>query len=329
VNNPRAEAEDVLLLLAYEGSEMVGYLGVFPDWMWYEGKFEKFGWLSCLWIDGKHRGKKIAFQLVSKALEMWEQRIFVTEFTGPAKRLYDKTEAFQDLHTLKGVRLYLRSDLQYLLPPKRPLFAQLKPLLKVVDGLVNALGDLRFPFLSSELSGLQLSYLTGLDADIQAFVAARQEQQLFRRSITELNWAIQHPWLLQAPGPDADSARYYFSSVATSFSCLPIKVVNEQHELVAVLIFTMRDGRLKLPYCYYDLPVERVVAIIRHYLIAWKAKTFTTFHPEIVAYLKTHGTFALGKKEIQRAYIFSTVFDKARLPQTAGIQDGDADCFFT
>ena len=116
--NPRADADDVLLLLAYEGEDLVGYLGVLPDQIYYRGSFHKCGWLSCLWVDPKHRGKKIAYVLVQKSIEIYERRILVTEFTGAAGRLYDRTNNFVPLTDLRGLRFYRRFHLSKVLPPK-------------------------------------------------------------------------------------------------------------------------------------------------------------------------------------------------------------------
>ncbi|MCB0668065.1 MAG: GNAT family N-acetyltransferase, partial [Saprospiraceae bacterium] len=107
IQNPRADRDDVLLILAYDHSEMVGYLGVLADWIFDENNHQsKCGWLSCMWINPLSRGKGISKKLVAKALETWNKKILVTEFTAPARGLYDSTGAFKDLQIKEGVRHY-------------------------------------------------------------------------------------------------------------------------------------------------------------------------------------------------------------------------------
>lgn len=56
INNPRAEENDVLLILAKEEGQVLGYTGVLPDMLF---DSIKFGWLSCLWVSEEARGKNI------------------------------------------------------------------------------------------------------------------------------------------------------------------------------------------------------------------------------------------------------------------------------
>ena len=51
IKNPRANDTDILLLLAFQNKQLVGYLGVLPEQIINNNKVEKWGWLSCLWID--------------------------------------------------------------------------------------------------------------------------------------------------------------------------------------------------------------------------------------------------------------------------------------
>jgi len=51
INNPRAGDDDILLLLAYEGDKLVGYLGVLPDFIYIDEKPNKIGWLSCIYVE--------------------------------------------------------------------------------------------------------------------------------------------------------------------------------------------------------------------------------------------------------------------------------------
>lgn len=328
INNPRANDTDILLLLALQNKQLVGYLGVLPEQIINNNKVEKWGWLSCLWIDENQRGKKIALQLVQKSLELWNKKILITEFTDPAKRLYDKTKSFVNLKHKKGLRLYVRFSLQTILPPKKNLFRKAKPLLKVLDFLLNAIFDCRFYFLNEKLKNISLKHIEHIDNEIENFIKDKQQNQLFKRGTQELNWILKNPWIINSE-EDSNSKKYHFSSVDKRFEFVPLKIYNKQNKLIAFIIFSRRNDDLKIPYLYHDNCLETIVKVVNYHLIKWKIKTFTCFHNELALKLKKQSTSALFKKEINRNYLVSNLFDSQLIESKFEIQDGDGDCSFT
>lgn len=327
INNPRAADNDTLLILAFEDDEMVGYLGVLADWIYDDtGQKTKCGWLSCMWIDPKCRGKGISKKLVATALEKWDKHILVTEFTVAAKGLYDKTGAFQDLQIKQGVRIYIRSDLEKLLPPKGENFERLRLLWKCLDKGFNLLFDLRF---RSAKKPPNWEYSNVIDAEINHFIHGQLSNQLFRRQAEELNWILNYPWIISAE-PDEISQKYYFSSVANHFSFTAIKLRDSYGKLVAFLILARRDFTLKIPYCYFDEKyLDDVLNCIRWHLNSWRIKTCTLFHESLVQAFRKNKHPALFLRTIQRHYIISKVFEQFPTSKITEIQDGDADCAFT
>jgi GNAT superfamily N-acetyltransferase len=327
--NPRVGSADVLLLLAYEENVLVGYLGALPDFIFNtQGEYEKCAWLSCMWIDERHRGKKIAQQLLQRCFEAWNYNILVTEFTEAAKKLYDKTGVFEDLKINTGIRLYLRSDFYKLLPPKKPLFDRYKPIFKVFDTLVNLIFDLRFLFVRRKQ--YRTETIQAIDQEAEQFIKARQQGQIFRRGTVDLDWILQNPWIL-AGEEDEMSRRYHFSSVDKSFDFYAMKLRDENDRMIAFLVFAKRHKSLKLPYCYVDADhVKEVAGLIEEQLIKWHINTFTCFHPGLVDFFGQNDTIALFKKPVRRHYILSKVL-KSFVGDTsqAVIQDGDADAAFT
>ena len=85
IRNPRAKADDLVLVLIYEQEEMVAYLGVFADDLYFSTGNEHVGWLSCMWVNPIMRGKGIAKKLITTVFEAWNYKILVTEFTPAAK----------------------------------------------------------------------------------------------------------------------------------------------------------------------------------------------------------------------------------------------------
>jgi len=134
---------------------------------------------------------------VQNAIEAWNTNILVTEFTPPAKRLYDKTKNFRSLDNKTGLRLYVRFDLSKFLPNKIGFFKKLPWVLKSFDLMANSLFDLRFHFYKNKLQDVTLEYINHIDHEVETFIKNKQESQIFRRNATDLNWIIKNPWVLK------------------------------------------------------------------------------------------------------------------------------------
>lgn len=330
IRNPRAEADDPLMFLAWLGDELVGYLGVLPDqFTTADGAHVHCGWLSCLWVSDRHRGKSIAKILVSQGAAALGGQILLTEFTPVAKQLYDRLGLFADLQIREGIRLYYRLELQRLLPPKRPVFGRIKPLLSLADAVVNIALDAIRPLRKPRPAQAPFSYVTEVDAETALFIKGKQDGELFRRGQAELNWALQNPWVLKGE-PDELNRRYYFTSFDRVFEFKALQVRDANGQLCAFLILSRRNGNLKMPVCYFEPGcVEHVAAVVNHHIYQWNINTFSTFHPEIVQYYQTKRTFALFKKTLKRHYLSAKPMAIRLEGQVFNIQDGDGDCFFT
>ncbi|MCF8255947.1 MAG: GNAT family N-acetyltransferase [Flavobacteriales bacterium] len=328
IANPRATDGDVLLLLAYDGDTMVGYLGVLPDRLHRDGRIQRCGWLSCMWVDDAQRGKGIAKKLLQRAFEAWDDRILVTEFTPAAKVLYDRSGIFRALADPAGLRLYIRSDLATLLPPKREFFKRNIPILNAIDRIANAALDLRLPKPRMP-EGITLERVEDVDNEAITFIESHRTDELLNRGRAEINWMLRNPWLISAPVVDALNARYHFSAVARCFAYHTIKVRDAEGRLRALLILSQRDNSLKLPYLYHDGDLALVWAVVRHELLRLRSATFTVFHADLRAFIRQHDDLSLRQRPLQRHYIVSKVFNNFLGDSTFTIQDGDADCAFT
>lgn len=338
IANPRASDEDVLLLLAYEANVMVGYLGVLPDLLHRDDRTERCGWLSCMWVDDAQRGKGIAKKLLQRALEAWDNRILVTEFTPAAKVLYDRSGIFRPLADPVGLRLYIRSGLATLLPPKHEFFKRNIPMLNVIDRITNAVLDLRFNSppgkegsgeVVHQMHVFSLERVEDVDDEAMAFIENQQTDELLNRGRAEINWMLRNPWLISAPEVDVLNARYHFSAVARCFAFHAIKVRDAEGRIRAFLILSQRNGSLKIPYLFHDGDIALVWAVVRHELLRLRSATFTVFHPELCEFIRQHDDVSLKQRPLQRHYIVSTVFSDFLGTSSFVIQDGDADCGFT
>lgn len=331
IRNPRAEPDDVLMIIAYENDQMAGYLGVLADRI-YNTKGESFkcGWLSCMWVDPQVRGKGIAKQLLATAFKTWNDHILVTEFTPEAKGLYDRSGGFADLRTNEGLRCYLRFNLHEVLPKKNEKYKPYVTLLSIADAIANIPVELKhryFPQL--KYSTLKFEEVKRVYADVDEFITSRSENSFERRNTTDLNWIIEYPWLIQSAQTE-ESIRYHFSSVAARFHNVFVKMMKDG-KIVGFFHFTIRHNHLKVPYAFFEKEYARdAMEYIYDLMFTRGINMLTVFHPELVNYLKENSTPFIYKRAVKRNYIISKVLD-AHFgdKESLRIQDGDADCAFT
>ena len=331
IYNPRTDKEDILMTIAYENEEMIGYLGVLADTIYpLHGEPLKCGWLSCMWVNPALRGKGIAKQLLATVFKAWNDRILVTEFTPEAKGLYDRSGNFSDLRINQGLRCYMRFNLHEVLPKKSDKYKSYTALLKLIDSAANMPIDLRLSMIKTrQVSSLQFEPLTEIDNSLDGYIRSKQKDQFERRTAAELNWIIKYLWLKESP-PTDESRRYHFSSVADRFRNLCYKLT-DNGEIKGYLHFTIRDNHLKIPYAYFDPEcMPDVVQHIYQIMGEYKLNMLTVFHPDLVAFFRSNTSRFIYNRDIRRHYIITKALDvyfsqKEKLI----IQDGDADCAFT
>lgn len=329
--NPRLDEEDIIMLMAVDQDNLVGYLGVLPDLIFLPNRAPiKIGWLSCLWVSPLARGKGIGLKLITESLALWNNNILSADYVPATKTLYDRTNQFEEKpYSRKGIRLYIKSDLQHILPPKKAIFHKTKWLLQAIDFGANGLLNLRLKFFKEDLSHIRIEYIDHINDEVNDFILSKQERQLFKRTQADLNWIIQNPWILSADKKDDLNKKYYFSSTAKLFHFSTLVIRNSNNKIIAFLIFARRDTTLKLPYLYHDNCMDTVIKVINHHLIEWNIRTFTTFHPELTQHLSVHRTPALYTRSLERNYMLSSTLKDAIIDAYMEIQDGDGDCGFT
>ena len=329
IRNPRAKADDLVLVLIYEQEEMVAYLGVFPDDLHFSTGIEHVGWLSCMWVNPKMRGKGIAKKLINSVFEAWEYKILVTEFTPAAEGLYNRTEQFMDLAKPKGVRGYLRLNSAYLLSKKDPKWNKWKWFLGSIDMLFNMPNTLRLKLNSFNCPTFE--YVSEIDQEAWDFVEQHKSNELMDRNREDLQWMVNNPWLISSGIKDQNALRYSFSSTTTSFVFLNIKIYDKEMQMIGFLILSIRDKNMKIPYAYYKKGAEEaVMKVVYKHLFDLKLNMLTIFHSALVEQVKTKPSPFFLKRDFQRHYIIGKVL-REQLEATPDfiIQDGDADAAFT
>lgn len=331
--NPCVSEEDVLLVIAYLDTELVGYMGILPDKLKLDDvTSQKIGWLSCLWVNPEKRGLGIGYKLLKQCMESWQYQLLLTEFTKEAGALYDKSKFFKNFHDLSGKRYYLKSDLATLMPPKHAVFGKLDWVLTATDWVVNAALKAASAFRRSKFDEGLYTVVTELDEEVLALIGnSRRPDEVFARDERSLNWVFRNPWLTSAPKKDELNQRYFFSSVVRFFKFEMLKTYNpETRELVGFVLLSVRDTHLRTPYIYaLEGHIKWVALGIEQYARSMpQVRTLTTYNAQLIEYWNRHNSISSFSKPLLRRYILSTAVDVSGQPEVF-IQDGDGDCAFT
>lgn len=327
IENPRATQDDILLILAKENNELIGYTGILPDLL---NSTLRFGWLSCLWVSEKARGKNLGSQLIEQALDKWNNKIISADYVPFTLKLYQKTEKFDsEIYIKSGLRLYILSDLANILPNKHTFFSKIKGLIKGFDFVANLILKPKlsfFPIPKHDFTFEIISDFTSEDID---FIEKSSQKDSRKRNSNELLWIKNFPWILEAKEKSEIDKKYYFSSVSISFKTDLIRIKNKENELDGILMLTERNGHLKIPFLYHKQNMNAIVLFILEYIKKHKIKTISIYNPKLIEAFSKVKSPSLFKKEICRNHLISIELKNEFAIENLHFQDGDGDCAFT
>ena len=318
IKNPRAKDKDILLLLLYEGDEMIGYLGLLPDDLYVKDKIIHCAWMSCIWVSKNARGKGVAKKMVQKAYEVWDGKILATEFTPEAYLLYEKLKLFDDFLTKKGWRIYTRFVTAEVLPRKKSWLKLFSLFLKLFDGSANLLVDKKWDKQFKSL-------------DFKNFIFAENKfsgenpitgENGFNRTAKEISWMITYPWLKEYE-EDVDK-KYHFSSSAKQVKNI---LVEDTQNGKRMLMF-VRDSHLKTSFVWGNWHRDAIKKVLFYVIRTYKISVITSYFPEITEVMIDLPY--LFQKPQERRYLIGKKM-KASFPTdfSCFVQDGDGDCGFT
>lgn len=331
IHNPAAQAEDTILILAYQGETLVGYLGILPDDIFDNtGNFLHIGWFSCIWVDSDMRGKGIAKKLLNKAYEDWQGQVILAQFTQEAYNIYKNMAIFAPyVPSPQGLRLYAKSDFSHILPSKKP---SLKKFSFIFKGGDMALNLFLSPFAKQGIIPYQ--YKTSILEKVGPNDLPKEDHfnYLVPTSLSRLNWILKYPWVRKADKKNELESRYYFSSVDNTIATSMIKISDEKENVLATFMLLKRGHVLKIPYLYAlnKQAAAKVIHFVVQYMKAENLSTFVCYHPLLVELLRQAPMGFIYKKEKENPYLVGKkLLDK--LPDLSQfiLQDGDGDAAFT
>jgi hypothetical protein len=330
-HNPRADKDDLVLLVAYQDERVIGYLGILPDNIFVNNADYKFGWLTSWWVDPRHATTGVGAILLFRALNAYHQHLGVSGGSKEARKALDASQKFTVLKTLKGLDIRFRLNVTAAILGKFPTLKIFRVLFKIFDVLVDGIVDLRRYFWKRRDKidrCLNFEYLSFIDEEAGDFIHRHHRRDLTRKGKAELSWMMNYPWLLSAPLRDSASRRYYFSSISARFLFMGVKVFERNSGMIGFFILKVRDNRMSVVYSYFDsLYASSITAAVVYHALAMDVSTLRLDDEQLVAGFSKLDCPYWTTKGVSRRFFLSSAFADIPLSDRR-LHGGDGDLAF-
>ena len=329
--NPRADTEDTALLLAYNSSRFIGYLGIIPETCFIDDLPQRSYWLSCMWVLPEYRREGVALKLLDTAYELGMGNIFITNYISRSKSAFIKTKKYFEFNVLKGLRAYMFFNMEHILINKYPGLKILFPVLFLFDKVLNFFCRIRVFFLVNNLHPThRFVSFTYLNEEIGKFIEEHQRNSLFRRGTEEFQWMIDFPWVKGKKDNETDAGKYYFSHYCRNFRQWFIKITDDYEKVIGFLMLTSHKGILKTPYIIADEALIPDIAVfILKLMSEYKIPTLVSHHAQLVDQLTKRKKFFLNTRASEKGFITTKQIMDRLKDESHLVYDGDGDNAFT
>lgn len=299
VENPRASSTDLVLVTMHDQQNLIGYLGVLPDFIYINNKPVKWGWLTCWWSSQDYAGKGISQDLLQKIYDVYNGYIGCSEFTELGQRAAHKSGKLNALIIPGNIFAFEHDHL------------------------------IQWREKSSTFNHVKIEYIQDLDIETESFILKNRKEELNRRSLVELSWMLRYPWVLSAPLKDITSSKLFFSSVSNIFRFYAVKVYDKKDNMIGFFILKLRDKKLTIPYLYYNPEYINLIAeVIIHHAAGLSAVEFKTYQQDLILAINNIGVPIANIGDHNKHCFFSKKINLDDV-KNLHIQDGDGDNGFT
>lgn len=349
--NPLADANDVVLIIAFEEKTLVALAGILPNYVNGQAN-QKAASNTCWWADAD-KGRQIAFPLLMKAFALYHERMFMTDLTPHTLSILEKTGRFDFPNVPYGIRGFLKFNLHEILPAKIPSAKRIKPLIHFSDHALNLLfspfrliSKVRFGLKKVKanspsgqavfnrfslwgLKDVKIETLDSIPPQLDAYIEKHSQNEFIRLGHKELEWIVGNPWIKnREKSTPADAFEYPFSYIVRHFEQYFLHI-SIAEKTIGLLLISIRDGHMKVPYAYFDEhDAPLVLKVIYGQALEKNAITLTIFRPSLVNVMRSAPHPFIFRKRIRRLVAISRQLT-GFYHQYPELQDGDGDVVFT
>lgn len=323
VNNPRADENDVVLLVAFYEQQICGYIGMLPDYLFVDGKKNKIAWLTAWWVDIKVKGQGLGYKLMGKAFSHYNNQIAAISPSSDSLKVFKQSEEFSFISYGESVNYVFRYS-------KIVNSQKVSLLKKTVFSVLNLFSSIKLnSWLKENLSNKSVVFneVNNFSSDLSNFIERQNTKSLFKWGKQEIEWLTTYPWIVSEK-KKSNTQHYYFSAYAKSFFYKNIEV-KKDNKTVAFFTLRFRDNFVTLPYVFFDNNNEELVlSIILYYIKKHNALTLTITNKILSEKLDNLHVPYLKKDTFFNELMISNKFDFINYSDFF-IQDGSGDNAFT
>ena len=234
--NPYGRPQDVALLVAFSGSQCIGYHGLLPAIFNNGDNLASVYWATTFYVDPDFRGRGIGKMLLEE-IKNAKIDFFVTQMTKSAQRTY-KSAGYQDIGTLDYFQLRVdRLDLPArfldvitrLFGTSRPDPERLPQVLIKLKGVVFRLIKKTFYHIATGKGHKQerrfsWKVVDQINESLWGDLDRHLKDPAFSRGAQAVNWMLKYPWVVSRSDKMTDLPNYYFSGVRDIFRYAAIEI---------------------------------------------------------------------------------------------------------
>lgn len=306
IHNPYAKDTDPVVAAIYDNDELAAYTSAIPE----EISGTRYWWFSGLWCNPAYRGRGYGLALIGSLAEEYGVEYCLDRWGAP-----DVIEIFTFLghKTLYTPRYILGHKLNRLTVVGNVLYS-----------IYRAERWLRSLISSHNRSTYMLSYVTHIDDETSAFIAAHRNKDIILHSQQMLNWERQYPVALSCPLLERTATSCMFASSELRRSDMYAVQVKDGSELVGFYMLKHNDDSLHVLFVYYEQEAMDIVfASIRDHVERLRTSQCITDNQNLAMYLKKH----CGFQEIKEQKVSFSYPETLTVPIEFTMQNGDGDNF--
>jgi len=325
IHNPVISEKDILLWVAYENAATIGYIGVLPD-RWETKKVKAdICWLSCFWVDEKHRKDNVASMLMMSVLREHSHNLMISNFLYSLEESYQKIGIFHPVEYKHGYEYYIRARFTKLIVSKYPYIKKAEPVIQLAETFINQLFSF-WKWLHPTLKvSPEIQADLRFDDELNTFLKDYTSSQgLNQRTAEYFNWIYSYRWVLEGKR-DKQSERYYFSSVSDKFTYIPVRIYDEGR-LSGFALLKLRDASLTISFLYAaDQYLSDLTNYIFNIVKTEQIDVISCFDRRLCRYLQRLNSRYILKRKRRQPYLFPLTMSC----DVRSLQEGEGDSVFT
>jgi GNAT superfamily N-acetyltransferase len=320
-HNPCARPDDIVLLMAFIGTECIGYHGLLPGLLKHDDKVSRVFWATTFYVSEAHRGQGIGKLLIEK-IKALNVDFAVTGMTQGAEKTYLNS----GLNVLGPIMFYqLRME----------KVIRFKLFYQMVKGLLYRYWLSRQPGDFQEFNYKQVDQI---NIELKSNKVISYPVPAFHRDIEMVNWMLKYPWVLSRDTAEVRKENYHFARVRDIFKYIALEIYSQRdNALKGFLILSVSHKKGKtiikiLDYYLKNLSDLKIISVLSLKLAAHHLADSIDIPSELQNYFQNKFLHKHLLEKKKRSYVYHPESTTSPLSSSAdriALNYCDGDTAFT